>query len=61
MYICICNAICDKKINQAIDSGHRKVKDVYSACGAKPKCGTCANDIKNMIDDRKELQLMAAD
>lgn len=54
MYICICNAICDKRINNAIDDGHHSVKQVYSACGAKERCGSCASDIKNMIHEKRK-------
>lgn len=61
MYICICNAICDKSINQAIDDGSGKVSEVYAACGAKPQCGACKNDIKEMIEDRKVSHMNSGD
>lgn len=49
MYVCICNAICDKTVGQAISDGHSEPDSVYAACGVKPQCGKCAETIEEMI------------
>lgn len=52
MYVCICNAVSDRQIDRAIDSGHLTVKAVYQSCGVEPQCGTCADQISTMIEDK---------
>ena len=52
MYVCICNAITDREIDQAIADGHGSVDAIYRACGVAPQCGTCADQIRTMIDLR---------
>lgn len=52
MYVCICNAITDGEIDQAIASGHSSVEQIYQACGVTPQCGTCRDEITDMIQAR---------
>lgn len=51
MFVCICRAINEKKINRTIDNGAVTAKQVYCALGVKPKCGKCRADIQEMIDN----------
>ncbi len=54
MYVCICNPFTDKAVNAQLEqiSGKAKVSDVYAACsgGEKMNCGTCACELKKMVD-----------
>lgn len=52
MFVCICNAICDRRVGEAIDTGCSTADEVYSACGAEPKCRTCSDMIETMIEER---------
>lgn len=52
MYVCICNALNTRTVNQAIDGGAATVGQVYKACGAVPQCGKCKCMIREMLDDR---------
>ena len=52
MYVCICNAITDQEIERAIADGHVTASAVYSACGVAPQCGTCSEQITEMIEGK---------
>jgi len=49
MFICICQAIRDREIDDAIRAGARRPVDVFRACGKNPQCGSCACDIRQRI------------
>lgn len=59
MYVCICNALNSRTVNQAIDAGAETVGQVYKACGAVPQCGKCKCTIREMLDDRAPLSASA--
>lgn len=50
MYVCVCYAVTDTEIRQAMQKGARTLRDlqqdlkVATCCG---KCGTCARKILN--------------
>jgi len=45
MYICICNAITDKDVNDAAANGARTHDDVFAHVGAAPQCGCCIDTL----------------
>jgi len=52
MFICICNAISDKKI---VELAHAKsVADIFRECGVKVKCGICLPMIRQILYDIKK-------
>ena len=51
MYICLCNALSDLQIKQAILDGARRPRDVYAACGCRAQCGACARELLGIIRD----------
>lgn len=55
MYICLCNPFTDKDVMRHLDGVNQKVKtkDVYKACsgGSSMNCGTCACELKSMVND----------
>jgi len=42
MYICICNAVTDTDIRQAVDEGVRNLKQLRQATGCANTCGSCS-------------------
>jgi bacterioferritin-associated ferredoxin len=52
MYVCICRAVTDDKVNEAIAAGARTVADVTAACCAGDDCGACHEVIEDMIEAR---------
>ncbi len=52
MYICICNALTDRQITQAVsDQGAARPAEVYEKCGCRAKCGQCVKAILGMMQE----------
>jgi bacterioferritin-associated ferredoxin len=49
MYVCICNALTDRRIRGAIESGAGSLGAVYRTCGAAPQCGKCGEMIRSLL------------
>jgi bacterioferritin-associated ferredoxin len=50
VYICICNALTDRKLKDAIvTTGSRSPGEVYAACGCRAKCGKCVQVVKELL------------
>lgn len=41
MVVCVCNAIKEKDLRAAVQSGASKPSKVYAQLGRRPKCGQC--------------------
>tara|TARA_B100000676_G_scaffold312865_1_gene389425 strand:+ start:277 stop:444 length:168 start_codon:yes stop_codon:yes gene_type:complete len=54
MYICICNAISDRKVKEAVEAGASNWIDVHSHHGCMPNCGQCECDIFDFIKRKHE-------
>jgi len=54
MYICICNAVTDKEIQQAVDLGAETFKEVSDSLGVGTCCGKCKEAAGHVI----KLQLI---
>ena len=54
MYVCVCLAVSDKDVREAIESGCTSRHEVTRACGAGGDCGACHGMIENMIEDHVE-------
>jgi bacterioferritin-associated ferredoxin len=50
VYICICNALTDRKLHEAIaQTDSSRPADVYAACGCRAKCGKCVSAIGELL------------
>ena len=49
MIVCLCNALTDAQLADAIAKGARRPKEVYCACGGAAQCGGCTKTILAMI------------
>ncbi|MGC6472490.1 MAG: (2Fe-2S)-binding protein [Parvibaculales bacterium] len=49
MYVCICNAINDQQVSQAISRGCKSPLDIYAECGHEPQCGRCMERMWEML------------
>ena len=55
MYICLCNALTDRRLKEAIAAtGGRSPDDVYAACGCRAKCGKCVQVVKELLRDHSD-------
>lgn len=56
MYVCLCKAITDKQIKDAVDSGAQSFRDVRKTLGVATECGKCACYANGIINDQLRLQ-----
>jgi bacterioferritin-associated ferredoxin len=52
MYVCVCNAVTEREVGEAIDGGARTRGEVTRACGAGGDCGSCHRMIEDMVQAR---------
>ncbi|HRD65331.1 MAG TPA: (2Fe-2S)-binding protein [Candidatus Competibacter sp.] len=50
MYLCICKAVSDQQIRQAVEQGDRTVGDVSARFGVGIECGKCIDAIREFLD-----------
>lgn len=59
MYVCICHAVTDTQIKQAVENGccsYREVRDCHSV---GKTCGRCVPEARQLIDET--LTILAKD
>ena len=65
MYICICNALTDRRLRQAAEeTGSERPGEIYAACGCRAQCGSCVKSVLALIRDQLQpvsAQLQGAD
>ncbi len=56
MYVCICNAINERKLDDAVSSGATSVSAVFKHHGSTPRCGSCVNHIREKVNVASQSQ-----
>jgi bacterioferritin-associated ferredoxin len=51
MYICICNAVTDSDIRQAVDGGVRNLRQLKQQTGCSTGCGNCQQAAREALND----------
>jgi bacterioferritin-associated ferredoxin len=52
VYICLCNALTDRKLKQvATDIGSCRPVEIYAACGCHVQCGICVRAVVTLLRD----------
>lgn len=49
MYICICNALSEKRIRAAAATSKGSTAAVYRALDCRPQCGRCIPTIRDIV------------
>jgi len=49
MYICVCNAVTDTQINEAIDEGARTLEQLQEKFPINDCCGQCFEPVKDHL------------
>ena len=42
MYVCVCKAVTERQVRQAVSDGARSLKDLRRELGVTSDCGRCA-------------------
>ncbi len=61
MYVCNCNGIRQRDVQQAIEAGAEKPADVFRHCQGAAQCAKCVCDMRCMIQASKEGLRIAAE
>jgi bacterioferritin-associated ferredoxin len=56
MYVCICKAVTEKHIQEAVRSGVNDYKVLRDKTGVASQCGKCGNDAKNCFRQQSDSQ-----
>ena len=51
MYICICNAVTESAIRQAVRDGARSLRDLSFRTGCSTQCGRCVGTAREVMDE----------
>ena len=52
MYVCICHAVTDNEVEDAVDAGAGCVESVGASTRAGRSCAMCHDTIEEIIDER---------
>ena len=55
MYVCVCNAVSKKSVEESIEGGASSREEVTKQCGAGGDCGSCHRYIEKMIERRGDV------
>ena len=51
MYVCICNALNEKKVKQALAQGATTPASVFRFCDSQVQCGKCVPTMREMAQE----------
>ncbi|AIY63787.1 MAG: bacterioferritin-associated ferredoxin [Pseudoalteromonas spongiae] len=54
MYVCICHAVTEKQIKQAVTDGMDSMRDVRGCLGVGSQCGKCVCHAKDVITQSQQ-------
>ncbi|BDY06572.1 MULTISPECIES: (2Fe-2S)-binding protein [Ferrimonas] len=56
MYVCICHAVTEKQVRQAVDDGATDVKSLKQKLGVGSECGRCIQATLEVIQAQTDAQ-----
>ncbi len=54
MYVCVCKAVTERQVNEAIDQGATTVKALSRQLGVGSQCGACVGCAKECIQKTQQ-------
>jgi bacterioferritin-associated ferredoxin len=51
MYVCVCNAVTEDDVRGCVVAGACSTKEVRSACGMQPGCGSCTKRLRALVSE----------
>ena len=60
MYVCLCQAVKDSEVRQAVASGVEDVDQLAEALGVGTGCGACRDFAQTLIDEALDESLAYA-
>ncbi|MGZ8161420.1 MAG: (2Fe-2S)-binding protein [Methylobacter sp.] len=56
MYVCVCKAVTDTQIKNAIDKGICTRRQLFQCFGVGGDCGKCNKHVKELLDHNLQRQ-----
>lgn len=56
MYVCLCNAVTDRQIREAVGDGVKSMRQLRQCLGVASNCGRCAPHAKELLDESRAEQ-----
>lgn len=56
MYVCVCKAVTDTQIKQAIDNGVCTRRQLFQCFGVGGECGKCNRHVKELLNGGRPQQ-----
>jgi len=57
MFVCLCKAVTDHQIRDAVDTGVNSFEDMQSHLSVSTVCGGCACEVKRVIEQKLRNEL----
>lgn len=54
MYVCVCKAVTDTQIKQAISKGLSSKRELVKCLGVGGSCGKCNPHVKELLDNHHQ-------
>lgn len=60
MYVCVCNAVTERHIGQAVREGATTLRELRTKLGVASECGRCASCALDCLRSALEMQTATA-
>ena len=57
MFVCLCKAVTDHQIKDAVETGVSSFEDMQSHLAVSTVCGGCACEVKRVIEQKLKSEL----
>ncbi len=54
VYLCICNALTDRQVAQAVAGSATRPTEIYEACGCRAQCGACVKTLLGLLREKAQ-------
>jgi bacterioferritin-associated ferredoxin len=51
MYVCLCNAVPEKRVREAVAEGSTDFETLQAVTGVSTCCGCCEPEVRNLLED----------
>jgi bacterioferritin-associated ferredoxin len=59
MYVCICNALTERQVREAVAQRPRDAAAVYRYYDCQPQCGRCVPEVCAMLKEARKAKAAA--
>lgn len=56
MYVCVCNAVTERHISDAVERGATRMRDLRAHLGVTAECGRCASCARQCLKTALDAQ-----